>query len=69
MIPNVYSASTLPFVNTKGEPGISGRDRARLQPSQSITANKLVTYYYSFSSLMLPPSEINRLLAAKRDFV
>jgi len=64
MLPNVYAASTLPFVNTKDEPASQVEIALDYNRVKALPANKLVTYYHSFSSLLLPPSEINRLLAA-----
>lgn len=64
MLPNVFSASTLPFVNTSGEPSTQAEIAADFNRVKSLPANKLPTYYHSFSSPLLPQAEINRLLAA-----
>lgn len=64
MLPNVYAASTLPFLNTKDELASQVEIAIDYNRVKSLPSNKLPTYYHSFSSLLLPPSEINRLLAA-----
>ena len=64
MLPNVYAASTLPFMNTAGEPASQVEIALDYNRVKMLPANKLPTYYHSFSSPLLPQAEINRLLAA-----
>lgn len=64
MLPNVFAASTLPFVNPAGEPSTQTEIAADFNRVKSLPSNKLPTYYHSFSSPLLPQAEINRLLAA-----
>lgn len=64
MLPNVFAASTLPFVNPAGEPSTQTEIASDFNRVKSLPSNKLPTYYHSFSSPLLPQAEINRLLAA-----
>src|SRR5882724_13364038 len=64
MLPNVYAASTLPFMNSAGEPASQVEIALDYNRVKMLPANKLPTYYHSFSSPLLPQAEINRLLAA-----
>lgn len=65
MLPNVYAASTLPFMNTAGEPASQVEIVLDYNRVKMLPANKLPTYYHSFSSPILPQAEIDRQLAAK----
>lgn len=64
MLPNIYAASTLPFMKPAGEPASQIDISLDYNRVKALSANKLVTYYHSFSSPLLPQAEINRLLAA-----
>lgn len=65
MLPNVFAASTLPFVNNAGESASQIEISLDYNRVKALPANKLVTYYHSFSSPFLPQSELDRQLAIK----
>lgn len=65
MLPNVYAASTLPFVNTDGSPSTQEEIAADFNRVKSLPQNKLPTAYHSFSSPLLPDAEIVKLTASK----
>ena len=65
MLPNVFAASALPFMNSAGDSSAQIEIATDFARVKDMIPNKLPKFYYHSESPILPQAEIDRQLAAK----